>query len=364
MDLRPIYYYVKLAVFAVLSICFACSDDEMDGDNTMPSYVLNSPIDGSSFESDEKIPFSIEISDASTIVSYNVVIRNTLTDGRAFLKSEFNSTKTVLIEFEESFQVPVATVFNIELEAIDDFDNKLDKVIGSFTINRQSGGTLDLRFDLKYGNEAFKLFEEYDYPSGEKITFGRLSFYTSDINLVASDGTMIQQLNVDYIDMSRHLENPNLQGTPFSYKIGGVDPGIFEALRFNIGLTSEQNATKPFQYSVTDPLGFSSEHWESWESYVFFKIEGKLDKDGDGFFESDVALHGGSDEALRVIEIQSSLDIQDGVDTQINMTFDLKQVFEPEGGAIYDIQADPLIHDLDQLDQVISLADNIKNSIN
>lgn len=359
-----IRFIILISIALCLLFSFSCRNDDDDGmDTENPLAELISPMDQSIFESNEMVNFSVKITDASTIVSYKILIRNTLDESLAAIKSEFNSTNEVEAVFDQSFEVPELTLFDIEVEAIDDFDNVLNTKIGSFQVNRLDGGTLNLNFNVKYDGEPFEMFKHYDYPSGGTLQFTRLSFYFSEVNL--SNGlNSIEIMDVDYLNMTSHFENPNLNQSPFVFKIGGIDAGTYQDINFNVGLNETMNAGKPFEYFVTEPLGLSGEYWPSWNSYVFFKLDGMMDTDGDGTGDLSILLHLGGNEALRNIQLNKEIVISQDSETELEFNLDVRNIFLDNNGDIYDIISHPEIHTLEDLDQVIQLADNLKNSIN
>ena len=361
MNLSPkIDFLALISLLCGLLLLSNCRGDEDGADNDAPSFELISPMDGQVFESNENIPFSVKLSDASTIVSYKILIRNTITSDLDFIVSEFNSNNLVEESFDVSLEVPQQTTYNIEVEAIDDFDNKLDAVIGSFVVKRLEGGTLNLNFNVHYDDEPFELFKEYQYPGLGSIYFTRLSFYISKVTLKGVEDLEIKE--VDFVNMTDHYENPSSIGTDYTYKIGGVKEGDYQSIQFNIGLEPEMNDNNPTDYRVTEPLGLSGEHWPPWNSYIFFKLEGRLDTLS-GILDEDIAIHIGADEALRTFDFSQNIAISDDSDTDLNLNFDIMDIFAPENGAVYDIKTVPRIHSLEDIEQVIELADNLKKSI-
>ena len=123
-----------------------------------------------------------------------------------------------------------------------------------------------------------------------------------------------------------------------------------------IGLSEEQNASVPSDYSSSNPLSKSSEYWLAWNSYIFVKFEGFFDADGDGEPETGFNLHLGSDAASRPIARNS-----DDSDGEISLIIDLMDVFD--NGQIYDIRTNPNIHSLEQMPLAEFLMDNLASSL-
>ena len=81
-----------------------------------------------------------------------------------------------------------------------------------------------------------------------------------------------------------------------------------------------------------------------------------MDTDNDGDFETNIALHVGSDAASREISFRSSDSSNESID------IDVRSIFESDG-TVYNIQEDPQIHSLFQLDKANFLIQNLAKQI-
>jgi len=121
--------------------------------------------------------------------------------------------------------------------------------------------------------------------AAEGFRLSRISFFLSDIRLVE-------------LRNGQALETPLAEVAYFNFGPSGVDSEIFDniptgdytSIRFNFGLTAEQDMTTPADYATTHPLGNTSEYWVDWNSYIFAKIEGKTDTMPDSIERFDGAF--------------------------------------------------------------------------
>ncbi len=224
-----------------------------------------------------------------------------------------------------------------------------------FSCDNSDIDKLNINIKLEYDGAPLVFFEDVSYPDGRIFEFTRFSIYISEISLDnETNSTLIK--DVDYLDLTASHSSLTSASEGFNYGLELSESMSFQKIRFNLGLTDEQNNSKPEDYNSSSPLALSGEYWSNWESYVFTKIEGRIDLDGDGISDG-VALHLGSSEALRNLifeNLDSSGDIE--------LTIDMKKVFERDG-IIYDINATPRIHSLNQLMQTNILMDNLKAAI-
>lgn len=215
--------------------------------------------------------------------------------------------------------------------------------------------TVDLNFKLNYDGEPLVFFQEYSYPDGRIIEFTRFSFYISEL-AVAGEGLSIPVKEAQYVDLTLAHSSAEkaVNGLDLSFDTQSTDD--FDAVSFNIGLTAEQNATKPEDYPSSSDLSLSGEYWSNWESYVFVKIEARSDLDGDGISEG-IALHLGSDNAMRPVQVN---DVNSA--KQINLSMDLYDLFV-QNGEIYDLENNARIHSLNQIPLIDWLMDSLESSI-
>ncbi len=207
---------------------------------------------------------------------------------------------------------------------------------------------LALTFKMEYDEVPLVMFEEYTAPTGESIEFSRISFFISDLNFTLEDGTVFTK-EVDYIDLTESHANEELAKEGYLYELTESESNA-SSVSFNIGLTPEQNATRPIDYPSSNALSDSGEYWSGWESYVMIKVEGLIDADGDGMRERGVSLHLGTDQVTRSFNYNVN-------EKNVDFVLDIESLFDCQQS--YNIVETPMIHSLGQSDQMMVLADNL-----
>jgi len=362
------YIFYLIGAISLSIITFSCDDDEQDPDpNPMraPVVTVISPSAGSTYNSGDDIPLKLTIEQDADILSYRVLIRNQETGEFVYALSEFTSARIINIDtIMSSLSSITQSTMQIEVRAEDSFGNQIDEIVSTFILNPPKGNTLTLKFDLNYGNELFVLDREYEYPSGEKFEFSRFDVYVSDVTLIQGVNEIVVA-DIDYLKMTETFANELTAANGYEYSIGGIQDGVYDSIKFNIGLTPEQNSTTPSDYPVTHPLGISGDHWPTWNSYIFASIEGRMNIDtSNPDYELGFALHLGSDEAMRTINMAENISLANDQEEVISVNIDLRNLFVNQDGVIYDILTTPSTHSLSQIPQVIELSDNLSNSIN
>jgi len=367
--MRNFFYILGLLSALVLGamLVISCEDDEQVSDpnpNTPPNVEVVSPAQGSIYNAEDIIPLKLTIEQDADILSYRVLVRNQNTGVAVWSDSDFTSTSIISLDTSMILSTVSQSIMEIEVRAEDSFGNQIDEVVSTFTLNPPQGNTLTLNFDLSYDDELFILNQEYEYPTGEKFEFSRFDMYVSDVALLKG-GEEVIIADVDYLKMTETFALESTASEGYPYSIAGIEDGDFDGIKFNIGLTPELNSTTPSDYPVSNPLGLTGDYWPTWNSYIFASIEGRMNIDtSNPDYEQGLALHLGSDDAMRTISLNNSISLSNEQEQIITIQVELRNLFVSQDGEVYDIKATPATHSLSQIPQVIELSDNLKNSIN
>ena len=345
----------------------SCNDDDVETNCTLNARI-SSPAANMQFASGEDIPLDVEFSACTPIQSYLVSIRNTTTGQLVFILSEFANEETIQINTNAVLEVSESTMMDIEVRAEDAEGNQVEEVIGSFELTPPRGNVLSLRFNLMYNGETLSMGRLYEYPTGEQFEFSRFDMYMSDLALRTSDGNELILQEVDYLQMTNTFRDEASAQQGYLYAIAGVAPGDFQSVQFNIGISPEMNETTPSDYPVSHPLGRVGDYWdgEGWMSYIFASIEGRINIDtSNPDLEQGIALHLGSNNAFQEVKIDNAFSFanEEGDEQIVNINIDLVDLFVSDSGDIYDIISVPSTHSVAQIPQVITLSNNLKNSI-
>lgn len=232
-------------------------------------------------------------------------------------------------------------------------------MIGACGDNEEAN--LDLTFQLQFDGEGVYSGQEIDYDLGYKVFFTKYSLYLSDIVLESAEGDFALS-EVEFVNLLDGItsEAEAERGTSLSYT--EVPKRDYTGIRMNIGLPTDVNATSPADYMSTSPLANTGEYWEGWSSYIFHKIEGKIDDPATPeAFQTGLALHIGSDDAFRAVQISTPITITDDNES-VNLILDLKQGLTIDG-SLYDLLARPQVHHQGVLPEVLPILDATSQAV-
>jgi hypothetical protein len=158
-------------------------------------------------------------------------------------------------------------------------------------------GVLNMNFKPTLNNQPFVANKVF-LINGKKVRFSKFQFYASVIpNLSAGSTPSCNNDNiitfVDFTTLDDSLKSINGVTAP----VMKAPVGSFQDIVLGLGVGLVLNSKTPSDFPATNPLSKSEEYWSSWKSYIFFKLEGLMDKDGDGSFETGITYHTGSNDA-------------------------------------------------------------------
>lgn len=206
-------------------------------------------------------------------------------------------------------------------------------------------GTLKLTFKAVYdGEPAVVNSEEYEYFDGKKLKLATLNLFVSKPTLSMDQQNAEELTDIFFVDFSQ--ANRTAQGAQdgISYT-WELAPGEYNTLNMGLGVSSDLNALLPTDYPTDHPLNeFGSQaYWTPWNSFIFSKIEGRYDKDGDNSFATGFAYHIGSDNMYREKETNGNFTIKAEEETEWVITIDYRQVLGDPAEYI-DIEQFPAFH--------------------
>lgn len=187
-----------------------------------------------------------------------------------------------------------------------------------------------------------------DFSHNYKISFTNV--YLSQLKFEGDDGA----------ETSFTTSHVLLKPETGTYSLGKIKAGHYHELKFNIGIDSVTNHSDPNSYPATSPLypQSPSMHW-TWNSgYIFYKIEGSVDTDSDGSFETSFRFHIGTDGLLRKGSYVIHSDMKAGVTNTVSMKVDLGKFLKG-----INLSVDNSTHTMNDLPLATRVANNSTTAI-
>jgi hypothetical protein len=179
-----------------------------------------------------------------------------------------------------------------------------------------------ITFRALYDGQPLERYKTYPYGN-RTINFSRFSTYLSNIEAVNSDGAE-EVSEIEYVEFTNDTVKQSVIKRTFS-----APAGDYSALRMGFGVAPGLNKKRPSDFDTKHPLYLENEYWIGWKSYIFTKIEGNYDANGDGTPETALTYHCGDDQVFFTADILSNFTVD--ANGNITVDFDLKKAFTFEG---------------------------------
>ncbi len=220
-------------------------------------------------------------------------------------------------------------------------------------------------FKATFGDQPLVILKKYDYLSGKQALFNRFQFFVGDVELLKANGTTQKLVDIGFVDLNLTDETAAAAGRTLTF--ADIPVGEYTGIRFGVGVPAAMNNVNPNTLPETDPrcVNGRGEFWSGWQSYIFMKIEGQYDANGDGgAFETSLTYHCGSDAVYRTVTLPVTIDVENhaGHDHHVPVTVDVQKILM-EAGQPLDLVLNPRTSDSTG-DVVVAtkLVDNFSNA--
>jgi hypothetical protein len=199
---------------------------------------------------------------------------------------------------------------------------------------------ITIRAKATYGGQPLIFFQPIDYPQGFKIKFQTVDIMIKGFNLSNSTNTIRTNDSVFVLHFTNTDETQAKNGILKSFN---VNEGNYNNLNFGIGVDSLLNIKSPSDFPASSVLSDPYYYWDAWKSYIFMKIEGSYDADGDGNYEGTFTYHTGKTNLFKIFNLPLSVTAKKGIVNELELSFDLKNILAADGDYI-DVVKNPTSH--------------------
>lgn len=177
---------------------------------------------------------------------------------------------------------------------------------------------------------------------GRNITLSSARIYLSEITLLKSDGSEVTFVNENPVTVPAKDPSDNDVSHTVSdqivlakhdagqgmFALGEAEAGSYTGIRYKVGIDGLNNRVDATQVPASHPLAKQTDannHW-SWNSgYIFLRMDGTVDTDGDGTTESDWETHIGTGNFLNEIQLNHAFDLNEGDEVDLHIIVDYAQ---------------------------------------
>jgi len=211
-------------------------------------------------------------------------------------------------------------------------------IVATIGCGKNKTGNITIVFKGTYGDDPLVMLEKYNYAFGEEIQYTKSDFYVTNVRLGASTGLGEVLKDAELVDLS--FSNITDAEIGYEFTITDIPAQTYNRFDFGIGVEQMLNATMPSDWPSSHPLS-EPRYWEDQSSYIFAKLEGKLDTLASGNADLNWSYHTGTNKLYISLSTNSQLNIADGGTTRIVFTLDHKKLFGV-GASPIDIKSNPV----------------------
>ena len=228
--------------------------------------------------------------------------------------------------------------------------NQLDTITVFKGILLPQAGKITLNFE-NYFKTSPVVYANQNYitNANDTISFSDLSYRISNVQLY-------DQLKLKWVDIGTYKLNSGSDAFKYSFTINNVPAGLYNNIRFNIGVDSLRNHSGDQTGDLDPALGM---YWSWTNGYIHFRIEGRLQPSLTTF-----SIHiGGSENVVnKSIDLTNYAVKNASNGLSIGIKFNINQFFSSPN--LYYLKTDPKdIHDQFVPEIKLKLLPNMLNMV-
>lgn len=216
-----------------------------------------------------------------------------------------------------------------------------------------------IRAKALYGGSPLVFFQPLDYPQGFKIKFQTVDIMIKGFNL--SDSVHSIHTN-DSIFLLHFTNNDLTAANNGIVNRFSINDGHYYNLNFSIGVDSLINIKKPADFPSSSVLSDSYYYWDAWSSFIFMKIEGSYDANGDGIYEGTFTYHTGKTGLNKVYNLPVNIVAKKAQINELELDFDIKNILAADGDYI-DLVKNPTSHKPADLPILLKIFKHLDKSV-
>lgn len=206
---------------------------------------------------------------------------------------------------------------------------------------------LMLNFEPRVGTQTFSTNTTYTL-NGQNLTFTSGRIYLSEIILVQEDGSEVPLAGESITGPAENENEETVTHTTDDkiilakhdageqqFHLDEVPSGTYSGVKFRLGISGLTNNLDPTQLPAQHPLAQQTDrnnHWSWSAGYIYLRMDGYLDLDGDGVVEeSDDSLwdiHLGTPAFSDVLEFDQTFSLDGGATQMLHVIVDYAKLIE------------------------------------
>jgi len=207
------------------------------------------------------------------------------------------------------------------------------------SLNSEEDVDLTLRLQGMFGSQQLIAGQTYDH-NGANVTVTTARVYLSEFVLTTADGQEVT-VTADPITVPAKDANDNDVSHTVTDKIiltkhdmamedyhfGTVPEGDYTSMSFRVGIVGQDNRIDASQVPSSHPLAKQTDknnHWNWANGYIYLRLDGQVDTDGDGTVDEAWETHIGKEPFSRMVTIDTDFTLDHEMGNQLHLMIDYK----------------------------------------
>ena len=217
-------------------------------------------------------------------------------------------------------------------------------------------GVMSINVKPNYNDKPFVINKIYNID-GKNVRFTRLSFLLTETCPKTASSSGSCGTNAYLIDLTT-LDDSTKSANGFTQILTKLTEGSMVGIQLGLGVSPSLNTALPKDFASSNPLSDAGLYWADWKSYIFTKIEGLMDKDGNGTFETGITLHTGGDDSFRQIWLPKTFTVDTKGSTTLNFDLNINTLLRG-----IDLATVNSSHQTGDKPTMLKIMDNLKDGI-
>lgn len=222
--------------------------------------------------------------------------------------------------------------------------------------------TITFKADFK-GHPLLMYDDTYEYEAGMSLRFQLFQFYISHLSLIKEMADTVNG-GEELVDIAlisfKDVTSQQLAEEGIVVEIKDVPAGLYKGIKLGVGVSDDFNMTQPGDYAAGHPL--SDNYWTAATGYIFSKIEGNADLNGDGDYTEKLTFHTGASQLFHEKVFIQDLEVQQGAALKLEFNVDLYRVLAKNANEFLDFRQITQDHTND-MNVAGFIANNLANAL-
>lgn len=205
------------------------------------------------------------------------------------------------------------------------------------SMDSQEDVDLSLRLQGMFGSQQLIAGQTYDH-NGATVTLSTARVYLSEFVLTTADGQEVT-VATEGVTVPAKDENDNDVTHTVTDKIiltkhdlgmedyhfGTVPAGDYTSISFRVGIVGQDNRVDASQVPATHALAKQTDknnHWNWANGYIYLRLDGQVDSDGDGTVDEVWETHIGKENFSRMVTLDTDFELDAEMGNELHLMID------------------------------------------